>query len=369
MSQFQNNLSFETLINAVESSGNGIVIADCLQPDMPLIYVNPGFIKMTGYQLEEITGKNCRFLQGPETNQADVDKLRQAIKSKEKCRVVLLNYKKNGEKFWNDLSMAPVFDANGQLTNFIGVQDDITMQKEAHDAMVESKLKAEDNDRMKTDFLNTMSHELRTPLTVMLGNLPLLTDPTDIPPADEVAEIALHIEESGKHLLRLINELLDISRIEGGKMLIYPEEVSAVDLVDDVLSLVAAPGLKKGLQIVKNVEDFHFFADPLRMKQVLINQAGNAIKFTDEGSVTIKAYKQNDKACFEEVDTGIGMKENDLPFIFDVFRQVDSSSTKMAGGSGLGLAITKKLVELQRGTISVKSHYNEGSQFTVIIPA
>lgn len=362
------NISLETLYDAVEIASNGIVIADCLLPDMPLIYVNPAFTKITGYSMDEIIGKNCRFLQGTETDQQEVDKLREAIKTRKRCKVVLLNYKKNGQKFWNELSMSPLFNTAGVLTHFIGVQDDITIQKEAENALVELKLNAENSDREKTDFLNTISHELRTPLTVMLGNIPLLTDAANLPDADDIADIANDIEESGKHLLKLINELLDISRIEGGKMILNPEKISVAEIIDDVLHLTAKLGLQKGLTITKEVEDFSFTADPMRLKQVLINLVGNAIKFTKKGSVLLKAYNEKESAILEVIDSGIGMKEEDLPYIFDVFRQVDGSATRGAGGSGLGLAITKKLVELHHGCIQVTSIIGQGSTFKIILP-
>jgi PAS domain S-box-containing protein len=362
------NISLETLYDAVEIANNGIVIADCLQDDMPLIYVNPAFTKITGYEFDEIVGKNCRFLQGPDTDQSEVDILRDSIKNKKKCKVVLINYKKNGQKFWNELSMAPLFNNEGVLTHFIGVQDDISIQKEAENTLIELKLEAENTSILKTEFLNTISHELRTPLTVMLGNIPLLTDVNDMPPSDEIVEIAKDIEESGKHLLKLINELLDISRIEGGKMVLNPEQISSTEIIDEVLNLITKSGLKKGLNVNKNVDDFLFKADPMRLKQVLINLVGNAIKFTDSGEVLIKVFKEKDNAVIQIIDSGIGMKEEDLPYIFDVFRQVDGSATRSAGGSGLGLAITKKLVELHDGHISVKSVYQKGSTFTIQLP-
>lgn len=368
MNNIIQNISLETLYDAVEIAANGIVIADCLQEDMPIIYINPAFTKITGFKKEDIIGMNCRFLQGPETNQTEVDKIREAIREKKKCKVVLLNYKKNGEKFWNELNLSPLFNNDGELTHFIGIQDDITIQKQAETALLDMKINAEYNNTQKTEFLNTISHELRTPLTVMLGNIPLLTDLEYLPSSEEIVEIANDIEESGKHLLKLINELLDISRIEGGKMVLNKEVLSSEDLIEDVLNLASKPGIQKGLMINKQVEKFEFYADSLRIKQVLINLLGNAIKFTDNGSINVIAFKKENQAIFEISDSGVGMKEEDLPYIFDVFRQVDGSATRAAGGSGLGLAITKKLVELHNGKISVNSIYHKGSHFRIELP-
>lgn len=362
--------SLNILLRAVESSLTGVVISDCNQPDMPLIYVNPSFTELTGYSLDECVGKNCRFLQGPETDQEEVDKIRAAIKYGNNCTVTILNYRKDGTTFWNELRISPVFDDNGQLTHFIGIQNDITEIVSARKAMIEAKESAENMTRLKTEFLNVISHELRTPLTVMLGNLPLLTDPEDMPDAEEVAEIAVDIEESGHHLLTLINELLDISRIEEGKLKVNPKPVAAQKNVENSVANVIAMANRKNLQLTQEIEEMTVFADPIRLKQIFINLLGNAIKFTDAGSIAVKGYRNEtgDMAIFEVHDTGIGIREKFLPYIFDVFRQVDGSSTRETSGSGLGLAITQKLVKLMGGEISVESTFGKGSVFTFSIP-
>jgi len=209
--------SLTTLKRAIESSTTGVVIADSTLPDMPLTYVNPAFEKLTGYSANYSVGKNCRFLQGPDTDQTQVSKIREAIKTGIGCKVILLNYKKDGTKFWNELSISPI-EENDEIVGFVGIQDDISARVKVEQALIKAKQDAETANNSKADFLNVISHELRTPLTVMLGNIPLLTDPTDIPESEEIAEIALDIEEAGKHLLKLINELLDISKIEAGKL-------------------------------------------------------------------------------------------------------------------------------------------------------
>lgn len=359
--------SLTVLKRAIDSSTTGIVIADATAADMPLTYVNPAFVEMTGYSEEDSLGKNCRFLQGPDTDQKQLDKIRNTIKEGGSCKVILLNYKKDGTKFWNELSISPIFE-EGSLIGFVGVQDDITARIEMEQALFEAKQKAESASKSKAEFLNVISHELRTPLTVMLGNLPLLTDPTDLPDNEEISEIATDIEESGIHLLRLINELLDISKIEEGRLTLNIEPLSVENCIHESLHLVKPLITKKGLVYKEKIEDFNFMGDAIRMKQVIINLLGNAAKFTKEGSVEIIAQVRNNQGEVIVKDTGCGIQKEYRSQIFEVFKQADSSSVRAASGSGLGLAISKKIMEMHKGTISVESEYGIGSQFKITIP-
>jgi len=352
---------------AIDSSTTGVVIANSTLPDMPLTYVNPAFEKLTGYTAEYTIGKNCRFLQGPDTDQKEVDKIRVAIKTGSSCKVILLNYKKDGSKFWNELSISPI-EENGKVIGFVGIQDDITARVQVEKALIKAKQDAETANNSKADFLNVVSHELRTPLTVMLGNIPLLTNPLDMPDNQEISEIAGDIEDAGKHLLKLINELLDISKIEAGKLLLTIEPLSIKNCVQESLNLVEALIVKKNLNLIKRIEDFNFMGDQIRVKQIIINLLSNAAKFTDNGSITITTKTIENKGQLIVSDTGCGIEKEYTSKIFEVFKQVDSSISRSTSGSGLGLAISKKLIELQGGTISVKSKYGVGSDFCITIP-
>lgn len=353
---------------SIEHAVTGVVIADCSQPDMPLIYINPAFTKITGYSKEDCIGKNCRFLQGPDHDQSELKVLRKAIKKGIDCKVILKNYTKSGKQFWNELSISPVFNEAKELTHFIGIQNDITLRVESNKSLIEAKEVAEESTRLKTDFLNTISHELRTPLTVMLGNIPLLTDKEDLPPPDEIEEIALDIKESGEHLLALINELLDLSRIEQGKLKLVPEPLSIAESIDSCVHSLKTMALDKGLSISTDYKDYDIIGDKVRIKQIFLNLIGNAIKYTDAGTVSISTSVNGQNGEVKIEDTGRGIKADFLPFIFDSFRQEDSSATRRSRGSGLGLAITKKLVELHSGTISVQSEMDKGSSFIINFP-
>lgn len=221
---------------------------------------------------------------------------------------------------------------------------------------------------MKSDFLSVISHELRTPLTVMLGNTPLLTQGHELPEQNEIASIALDIENSGKHLLALIDDLLDFSKIEANKMELYPEWFSVKKLVEDVVSGYQIIASQKGLPIVLRVDDIEICADKIRLKQIIFNLLSNAVKFTDKGSIEIKVAREGSQAMFSVKDTGVGLSQDDITVIFDLFRQVDESPTRAASGTGLGLAIAKKLVEMHGGQISVQSTLGQGSLFNFSIP-
>jgi two-component system, cell cycle sensor histidine kinase PleC len=177
------------------------------------------------------------------------------------------------------------------------------------------------------------------------------------------------MEQDGLHLLTLINDLLDISKIEAGGLDLRPRELSIVEAATDAADTVRGLAEKKGLFLAAEPEEGTVWADPVRLKQILLNLLSNAIKFTDQGGVTVRARSQGGFIVFEVQDTGVGMHPEDLPVIFDMFRQVDSSDTRNAAGTGLGLAISKKLVEMHGGEIRVESEEGKGSVFTFTIPA
>jgi signal transduction histidine kinase len=189
-----------------------------------------------------------------------------------------------------------------------------------------------------------------------------------MPDTEEIVEIATDIEEVGMHLLGLINELLDISKIEEGRLELNIEPLSIENCIKESLSLVKPLIMKKNLELIEEIEDFNFMGDPIRMKQIIINLLGNAAKFTDKGSISIIANVVDDQGYLIVKDTGCGIQEEYKSQIFEVFKQVDNSAIRAASGSGLGLSISKKLIELQNGIIGVKSVYGIGSSFIITLP-
>lgn len=263
----------------------------------------------------------------------------------------------------------PFLDEEKSLIHAIAEQlQHITERKQYEEAIIQARINAEDANRAKSEFLRTMSHELRTPLTVILGNINILTDTEDLPDEEEIVDIAKDIEDSGKHLLTLINDLLDLSKIEAGKMELNIADLKTSSLMSEIQSHVKVLSEQKGLNLEMEIEDFNVKADPIRLKQVLLNLISNSIKFTKQGFVKISVSRSAEFAVFQVEDSGCGINDKALPYIFDPFRQADSSTTRAVGGTGLGLAITKKLVTMHGGAIEVTSQVDTGSTFSFTIP-
>lgn len=258
-------------------------------------------------------------------------------------------------------------DDKGRGNRMIGVNQDITQRKLAEQAMKQAKRVAEEANQQKSAFLNTMSHELRTPLTVILGYLPILKNQQQMPPPETVKQIAEDMDISGQHLMEMINDLLDISKIEAGQMTLDVNEVQVLPLIEQMLRKFKYQANKKHIQLLNQAEDFSFRVDERRLRQILINLIGNALKFTEKGQITVSARDDDTYVSFSVTDTGVGIAEQEIPLLFNTFHQVDNSSTRKAGGSGLGLAITKRLVELHGGSIKIESKPGEGSTFTFTI--
>lgn len=225
-------------------------------------------------------------------------------------------------------------------------------------------------DKHKSEFLANMSHELRTPLNAILGYTELILDSIYGEVPGKIKEVLVRLEKNGRHLLNLINDVLDISKIEAGQFTLSLDEYSLGDLVQTVLVSVEALANEKKLQLLSEVAPDlpRGKADSQRIAQVLVNLVGNAVKFTEEGLVRVTADIVNNSFHISVSDTGSGLQQKDREIIFKEFRQVDGSSTKKKGGTGLGLSIAKKIVEMHGGSIWVDSNPGEGATFTFTIP-
>lgn len=233
-----------------------------------------------------------------------------------------------------------------------------------------AKTKAEESDHLKSAFLASMSHELRTPLNSIIGFTGILLQGMAGPISDEQTKQLSMVKGSASHLLELINDILDISKIESGRIQVYDETFKVDLLLVMAVSSLRPFAEKKGLRLRHNIETDlpKLNSDKRRLEQVLINLINNAIKFTDEGEINVNCYRKDDTLFIDVADTGLGISELDQETIFETFRQIDTGLDRVKEGSGLGLAISKKLVELLHGTITVQSELGEGSTFTVALP-
>ena len=247
---------------------------------------------------------------------------------------------------------------------------DISGHKKAQNHLIKSKEKAEKADRMKTSFLSTMSHEFRTPLNSIIGfSGILLQEFAGKLNAEQKKQLGM-ILSGGRHLLSMINDLLDLSRIEAGQLKANPEYFALKDVIEDVVKLEWPFAMSKGISIDFEIspEISTVKSDKQRLHQVLLNLINNAIKFTEKGSVKVNCNKENDFVKIEVIDTGIGIEKENLDKIFDPFIQVENELTRSQRGSGLGLSVSRKLIELLQGTINVKSEIGAGTTFTVTLP-
>jgi signal transduction histidine kinase len=224
--------------------------------------------------------------------------------------------------------------------------------------------------RLKSDFLASMSHELRTPINALIGYTALMLDRIygDINPKQE--ESLRRIQASAQHLLALINDILDLAKIEAGKMPLHLEEVVLEELVGEIASQIEPFVRKKELvfECVVPPETPVMFTDRTKVKQILLNLLSNAVKFTHHGTVRVAVTAQGEAVRIDVSDTGIGIRREDLDAIWEDFRQLDQSRTREYGGTGLGLSITRRLVERLGGEISLSSEFGSGSTFSVVLP-
>ena len=362
-----------TFRRAFESSLTAMVITDPTQDDNPIIYINPGFEKLTGYSMDEVVGRNCRFLQGPKTDAATVKKLRSSIKRGSASHVKLLNYRKNGKTFWNELAITPVHDDEGNLTHFVAVQFDMTSRLKVENQLSRARDVAEAANDAKSSFVANMSHEIRTPLTTVVGMTEVLLEQESDKGKHDTLQL---IHQSGRHLLTLVNDVLDMSKIEAGKLEADPIEVDPMQVIEDVASTMGYRAKEKGLEFkleFKGAIPETIETDPVRLRQILFNLTGNAIKFTENGSVALRCELddrvENPRLRIEVEDTGIGMRKGELSKLFEQFSQVDSSPTRGKGGSGLGLFISRRIAEVLGGSLIATSKFKEGSTFILMLPA
>ena len=331
---------------------------------------NPAAERIFGYSAQEVIGRNVNILM-PEPFHSQHDGYVQRYLNTGRKSIIgigreVTGKRKDGTIFPLELAVNEMQIRDERL--FVGSLTDIALRKQSEKSLIAAKEAAEKASRIKSDFINMISHELRTPLTVILGNTPLLTDPDDLPESEVICEIARDIEEDGQHLLDLINNLLDVSKMEAGKMQIFAGPVSAREMVQEVANHFRLPLQQKGLVLKTQVQEMDVHCDPLRLKQILINLLGNAIKFTDLGCISVRAFPSGSMGHFEVQDTGGGIRQEDIPFIFEMFHQADSSSTRKTSGTGLGLTISKRFVEMHGGRIWVESIPGKGSIFTFTIP-
>ncbi|RYC29626.1 response regulator [Lichenibacterium minor] len=283
----------------------------------------------------------------------------------------------DGRRAWIDFSCAPMQGRDGALVGAVVVMSDIDVRKRSEQALAAARDAAEGASRAKSTFLANMSHELRTPLSAIIGYSEMLQE--EIQDGAEASELTTdvgRIEGNARHLLGLINDVLDLSKVESGKMEVYVEEFAVEPLLRDLAATVGSVVAKKGnrLELRLSPDLGTMRSDLTKVRQVVLNLVGNAAKFTEGGTITIAAVRRQgqdglDRLSFSLADTGIGMTPEQVNKLFQRFTQADQSTTRRFGGTGLGLSITKAFADMLGGTVTVESVEGRGSTFTFEVPS
>ncbi len=355
------------LSRAVEQAPNAVFITDT---EGTIQFVNSMFTTLTGYTADEAIGNNSSILKSGHTSQETYAELWGAIKAGKEWRGEIKDRRKDGSHFWANETIGPVKDENGIITHFVATHEDITHRKEAEITMQEAMEQAEIANRAKSDMLANMSHELRTPLNAIIGFAGSIMAETFGPIGNEkYLEYIGDIGNSGGHLLELINDILDVSAIEVGKLDLREENIIVDDLVESSVRLISFRAKQKQIRLKTNIQKALplIYADARRLKQILLNLLSNAVKFTpEEGTVTLTVSHEDDGGhVFIVADTGIGMNLVELAKAMTQFGQVDSGLSRKEEGSGLGLPLTTGLVELHGGTLDIVSEKGIGTTVTV----
>lgn len=353
------------LSSAVDQSVESIAITGL---DARLEYVNEAFLRNTGFSREEVLGQNPRILNSGRTPQSTYDDLWSTLMADKSWHGEFINRRKDGSEYVEWASVSPLHESDGRVSGYIAVKLDITERKQAEADLIEARQRAEFANQAKTQFLAHMSHEIRTPMNAILGFAQILQH--EALSADQHEMIGM-IREAGDSLLQIINDILDLSKIEAGKLRIDQTAFTVTPLLSRVNRMMQNQAAAKGLsfQVEQPSEDSgSLIGDPSRIEQVLMNLASNAIKFTERGTVKLLAQisavdPTTVRLRFEVHDTGIGIAPEVLEKLFQPFTQGDDSTTRRYGGTGLGLAISRRLVELMGGRIEATSHVGQGSIF------
>ncbi|MDJ0828536.1 MAG: PAS domain-containing sensor histidine kinase, partial [Desulfobacterales bacterium] len=336
-----------------------------------LLTVNPAFAHIMGYEspeamIESTVDISSQFYADP----ADRERLRHLLKEEGMVQRFETQFKrKNGENINVSISGNVIKNENGEILYYEGILEDITEKKQANRLRIEKEA-AEAANKHKSEFLANMSHELRTPLNAILGYTELILDNIYGEVPEKIREVLERLDKNGRHLLSLINDVLDLSKIEAGQLVLSLDEYSMADVIQTVITSVEALAAEKNLKLNVTVPaDLKIGrGDQQRIAQVLLNLVGNAIKFTERGEVKVEVGVSNETFLISVIDTGPGILAADQKKIFKEFQQADGSSTRKKGGTGLGLSIAKRIVEMHGGQIWVESIPGKGSNFRFTLP-
>lgn len=338
-----------------------------------ITYVNNKLCEISGYTRAELIGNNHRLLNSGFHDLSFFENMYDSISAGNVWHAEIRNQKKDGSIYWVDTTIVPNKNAQGEVFQYIAIRTNITHIKQVESDLIQAVEDAQAATVAKGEFLANMSHEIRTPLNGVIGMTNLLLD-SEL--THEQYSHAKIISNSSNALLAIINDILDFSKIEAGKLDLEIIDFELSTLISDIAASMAFRADEKKIELIcpsTPIKPCWYQGDPGRIRQILINLIGNAIKFTSYGQVSVNVHiMDNNNGSYhlltEVIDTGIGLSEEQQQSLFERFTQADGSTTRQYGGTGLGLTITKQLVELMGGEVSVESTLNEGSTFITAIP-
>ena len=370
------------LAQAMEQSPESIVIVNLAGN---IEYVNKAFIHKTGYSQNEVIGQNPSILKSGKTPPETFVEMWDMLAQNRSWKGEFYNKRKDGTEYTEFAQISPICQTDGSVTHYLAIKEDITEKKklaqeldnhrhhleekvkERTTQLAEARERAETANQAKSIFLANMSHEIRTPMNAIVGLTHLLQRAN---PAPEQAARLGKIESSASHLLSIINDILDLSKIEAGKLILETSNFHLDSIFDHIFSLLKDQAGDKWLtlEVDKNSVPTWLRGDPTRLRQALLNFVGNAIKFSEQGTIYLRAKKLEERGSdilvrFEVQDNGIGIEPDRLSSLYQAFEQADTSTTRKYGGTGLGLVITRHLAQMMGGEVGVKSEPGQGSTF------
>ena len=356
----ETTVSRDHVDNIIQSMGESLIVLDSQHV---VRTVNRATLALLGYPEGELAGRHARVFVGE-------------IPPCRRCNAFEWKYTaRDGTTIPVLLSSATLTDADGAPMGYVWVAQDMTERKKAQETLIRAKEEAEEASRTKSAFLANMSHELRTPLNAVIGYSQMLQEDAPDSGIPGMVEDLQKIERAGRMLLSLINDVLDLSKIEAGRMDVRKQFIDLAPIIQDVVHTVRPLAMQRGnqVQVSQPAQPCYVYADPAKVQQSLLNLLNNACKFTEQGDVslavapTAKDGKSVVELCVR--DTGIGIAPEHLGKLFQPFVQVDPSTTRKYGGTGLGLAISRKFCQLMGGDITVRSTPGNGSSFSMWLPA
>lgn len=361
----QTEARMRLLERSVEASGNAIFLSDATQPGYPLVYVNPAFERMTGFRALEAVGQPLRYFYRSDPEELAL--LQEALQQGSVTRMVLHSHRKNSIDFWSELSLAPVYNSEGAVVNYVGVQIDITESKQAEETLRQTLEKEKELSELRSRFVAMVSHEFRTPLATILSSAELVERFRYRWPEQRTLKHLRRIQASVQTMNNLLENVLALGKAESGRLPFAPQPTDLVMLCREISEEFGlAQGRQHHLAFIAPPALPEVELDPDLFRYALNNLLSNAFKYSPKDSqVTLEIAQKGEQVLVRVSDQGVGIPEEDLPYIFEPFHR--AGNVDKVAGTGLGLSITRRVIEMHQGSISVASS-PDGTTFTLLLP-